>query len=360
MEARNGPIDTATIQTLPKAVLHEHLDGGLRVETVLDLADKVGYGDLPSYEIDELRDWFHQGRSGSLERYLEPFAHTLAVLQTEEAISRVAYESVEDLGADGVVYAEIRFAPSLNTMGGLSRRAVLEAAHDGFTRGTRDTGVMVGTIVCAMRQDTDSQDVAKAAAEAVDLGVVAFDLAGPEAGFPADDHIEACRTIRRAGLGLTIHGGEGDGAHSMWRALALCGAQRIGHGVHVADDTNFAEGSMTRLGPFATRVRDHQIPLEVAVSSNLHTSAYPSAEQHPFGELYRNGFNVSINTDNRLMSGVSVSGEYALAADAFGLDLSDLERTTIRAIEAGFGDYLERRRLIDTVVAPAYASERAV
>jgi adenosine deaminase len=355
MESRTDAIEATTIESLPKAVLHEHLDGGLRVETVLDLADKVGYRDLPSYQIDELRDWFHQGRSGSLERYLEPFVHTVAVLQNEEAISRVAYESVEDLGADGVVYAEIRFAPSLNIIGGLTRRAVLEAAHDGFTRASRDTGVMVAMIVCAMRQDTDSPDVAKAAVEAMDLGVVAFDLAGPEAGFPADDHIEACRTVRRAGLGLTIHGGEGDGTHSMWRALALCGAQRIGHGNSVADDTNFAEGSMTHLGPFATRVRDHQIPLEVAISSNLHTSAYPSAQQHPFGELYRNGFNVSINTDNRLMSGVSVSGEYALAADTFHLNLSDLERTTVRAIEAGFGDYLERKRLIDEVVTPAYA-----
>ena len=339
MEPLNEPIDAATIAALPKAVLHEHLDGGLRVETVVDLADQVGYSNLPSWDIDELTDWFHEGRSGSLERYLEPFVHTVAVLQTEEAISRVAYESVEDLAADGVVYAEIRFAPSLNTFGGLNRRAVLEAANDGFARASRDTGLGVGTIVCAMRQDTDSPDVAKAAVEAMDLGVVAFDLAGPEAGFPADNHIEACRTVRHAGLGLTIHGGEGDGAHSMWRALALCGAQRIGHGVHVADDTDFADGSMMNLGPFATRVRDHQIPLEVAISSNLHTSSYPSAERHPFGELYRSGFNVSINTDNRLMSAVTVSGEHALAAEAFDLNLSDLERITIGAIEAGFGDY---------------------
>lgn len=342
--------------SLPKAVLHEHLDGGLRVETVLDLAGQVGYRDLPSYDVDELRAWFHQRRSGSLERYLEPFDHTVAVLQTADAISRVAYESVEDLASDGVVYAEIRFAPSLSIADGLTREAVLEAAHDGFTRASRDTGMMFGMIVCAMRQDTDSPDVARAAAKAMDHGVVGFDLAGPEAGFPADDHVEACRIARRAGLGLTIHGGEGDGAHSMWRALALCGAQRIGHGVHVADDTDFDGASMLELGSFARRIRDHQIPLEVAISSNLHTASYPSAETHPFGELYRNGFNVSINTDNRLMSGVTVSGEYSLAAEAFGLSLADLERTTVRAIEAGFGDYVERNRLIDEVVRPAYSA----
>lgn len=340
---------------LPKAVLHEHLDGGLRVETVLELADEVGYRDLPSYDIDELAAWFHQGRSGSLERYLEPFVHTIAVMQTQEAISRVAYESVRDLADDGVVYAEIRFAPSLNTAGGLSREAVLEAVNEGFRRGSAEGGIFVGgTIVCAMRQDSDSADVARAAAAAMGAGVVGFDLAGPEAGFPADAHLEACRIAREAGLGLTIHGGEGDGAHSMWRAIALCGAMRIGHGVHVADDTDFDGTEISHLGLFASSVRDHRVPLEVAISSNLHTSSYPSESEHPFGALHRNGFNVSINTDNRLMSGVTVSGEYALATESFGLSVADLERITVDAIEAGFGDYPERRRIIDNIVKPAY------
>jgi len=339
---------------LPKAVLHEHLDGGLRPETVLDLADQIGYSELPTYDLDDLRDWFHQGGSGSLERYLEPFAHTVAVMQTEEAISRVAYESVEDLANDGVVYAEIRFAPSLNTAGGLPRDAVLEAAHDGFERASRNRDIVVGTIVSAMRQDSDSAEVAEAAARCMTSGAIGFDLAGPERGFPADDHNVACRIAREAGLGLTIHGGEGDGAHSMWRAIALCGARRIGHGVHIADETDFDGSAITTLSPFARSVRDHRIPLEVAISSNLHTASYPTLDAHPFGALYRSGFNVSVNTDNRLMSGVTVSGEYQVAAAAFDLNVADLQTITVDAIEAGFGDYSERRRLIDSVVVPAY------
>lgn len=343
---------------LPKAVLHEHLDGGLRVETVLELADEVGYRGLPSHDIEELRTWFHQGRSGSLERYLEAFEHTIAVMQTEDAISRVAYESVRDLADDGVVYAEIRFAPSLNTLDGLPREAVLDAAWDGVRRGVAEGGIVVGgLIVCAMRQDVDSTEVARVAAGAVDRGVIGFDLAGPEAGFPPDAHRQACRIAREAGLGLTIHGGEGDGAHSMWRAIALCGAMRIGHGVHVADDTDFDGTGIGYLGRFARSVRDHRTPLEVAISSNLHTGSYPSLAEHPFGALFRNGFNVSINTDNRLMSGVTLSEEYALASAQFGLSLTDLGEITVAAIDAGFGDYRERRRLIDEVVNPAYADQ---
>lgn len=343
-------------QRLPKAVLHEHLDGGLRVETILDLADAIGYRDLPTYDPQELGAWFHQGRSGSLVRYLEPFAHTVAVMQTEDAISRVAYEAVEDLADDGVVYAEIRFAPSLCTTGGLGRRAVLEAAADGFERASRDRDIVVGSIVTAMRQDTDSEQVAIDAAASMDIGVVGFDLAGPEKGFPADSYLTACLIAREAGLGLSIHGGEADGAHSMWRAIALCGAQRVGHGVHVADDTDFDGSTIDALGSFATRVRDHRIPLEAAISSNIHTSSYPDIASHPFGALHRAGFNVSINTDNRLMSGVTVSGEYALASSAFGLGVSDLGAVAVRTIEAGFGDWVERKRLIDDVVVPAYAA----
>lgn len=343
------------VADLPKAVLHDHLDGGVRVETVLELADQAGYTDLPSYDVDELRDWFHQGQSGSLERYLQAFEHTISVKQEQEAISRVAYESGVDLAADNVVYAEVRYAPSLFTEEGLSLEGVFEAANDGFERASQETGIEIRTIAVALRQDTDSAEVARVASKFLDQGVVAFDLAGPEAGYPADDYLEACQIARRAGLGLTIHGGEGDGAHSMWRALALCGAQRIGHGVHVADDTDFDGKTMKTLGSFARRVRDHRIPLEVAISSNVHTASYPSVDEHPFGELYRNGFNVSINPDNRLMSGVSVTDEYQLTVDAFGLTLADLEEITVNTVDAGFGDYPTRKRLIESVIRPAYA-----
>jgi adenosine deaminase len=352
-------IEPDTVASLPKAVLHDHLDGGLRVETVLDLADEAGYDGLPSYDADELRAWFHQGRSGSLEGYLEAFEHTISVKQEESAISRVAYECGVDLAADNVVYAEVRYAPSLFTEKGLPLEAVFEAANDGFDRAMVETGIEIRTIAVALRHLTDSADVARAAVRYLGRGVVAFDLAGPEAGFPADLYLEACQIVREGGLGLTLHGGEGDGAHSIWRALALCGAQRIGHGVHIADDTDFDGSQISELGPFARRVRDQRIPLEVCVSSNIHTASYASIETHPFGALYRNGFNVSINTDNRLMSGVSVSSEYSLATEAFGLSIEDLGLITESAIEAGFGDYPSRKRLIDTVVRPAYAEAAA-
>ena len=352
------------IATLPKAVLHDHLDGGLRVSTILEIAQDEGYRGLPTADEAALLEWFHQGRSGSLERYLEAFEHTIAVMQTPDAIRRVAHEAGLDLAGDGVVYGEIRFAPSQHRRRGLTREAVIEAALDGFAAAQRETGIVLYAIVDAMRQDTDGEAVAAAAAAYLDAGVVAFDLAGPEAGFPADDHIVACRAARDAGLGLTIHAGEGDGPDSIWRAIARCGAQRIGHGVRIVDETTSIDGDtggeIIDLAPLARRVRDHRIPLEVAITSNLDTSAFASAAAHPFGALYRAGFAVTINTDNRLMSGISLSDEYRLARDTFGLTYADLGAITGTAVEAGFGDWPTRRRLLVEVIRPAYeAADRS-
>jgi len=337
------------IRELPKAVLHEHLDGGLRIDTILEIADDEGYGELPSMDPIELASWFFQGESGSLERYLEAFAHTTAVMQTPDAIARVAYESGEDLANDGVVYAEVRYDPGLSTTRGLCREDVIEAMLDGFARASRDTGIVIYAIATALRHQTDSLDVVKAAIPFLGQGVVAFDLAGPEKGYPPDMHLDACMLARESGLGLTLHAGEGDDAHSIWRALALCGAQRIGHGVHIVDDTDFDGSSITRLGAFARSVRDHRVPLEVAMTSNLHTASFPSASEHPFGALFAQGFNLSINTDNRLMSQVSVSDEYCLASSTFDLGSEDLASITVNALEAGFGDWPERRQLIERV-----------
>jgi adenosine deaminase len=339
---------------MPKAVLHEHLDGGLRVETILEIADDEGYTDLPAADPVTLASWFFQGESGTLERYLEAFTHTTAVMQTPDAIARIAYESGEDLARDGVVYAEVRYDPGLSTRRGLHREDAIEAMLDGFSRASRDTGIAIYAIATALRHQTDSLDVVKAAIPFLGQGVVAFDLAGPEKGYPPDLHLEACMLARESGFGLTLHAGESDGAHSIWRALALCGAQRIGHGVHIVDDTDFDGSSITRLGSFARTVRDHRVPLEVAITSNLHTGSYPLASGHPFGALLSQGFNVSINTDNRLMSQVSVSDEYALAASTFGLDSGALASITINAIEAGFGDWTKRKHLVSEVRA-AYA-----
>jgi len=353
-------MDRSLIDRLPKAVLHEHLDGGLRIDTILDLADAHGYDQLPTTDADGLAAWFFQGESGSLERYLEAFGHTTAVMQTPGAISRVAYESGVDLASDGVVYAEVRYDPGLSTTKGLAREDVIEAMLDGFGRATAETGITIGVIATALRHLTDSVDVVKAAIPFLGRGVVGFDLAGPEAGYPPDLHLEACKLARENGLGITLHAGEADGPHSIWSALALCASQRIGHGVHIADDTDFNGQSITTLGRLARMVRDHRVPLEVAITSNLHTASYPTVSEHPFGALFANGFNVSINTDNRLMSGVSVSDEYALAASTFDLSIDDLVAITVDALEAGFGDWRVRDRLIDEVRRFGAVSAQAV
>jgi adenosine deaminase len=321
----------------------------LRPATILELADEQGYDGLPASDESELAAWFHQGNSGSLESYLEAFEQTISVMQTEDAISRVAYEAGVDLADQGVKYAEVRYGPSLSLRRGLTIEAVLEAVVDGFERAQRDSGIALYGIATALRHQTDSAEVATAASRYVGKGIVGFDLAGPEKGFPPEEHREACNIAREAGLGLTLHAGESDGPNSMWRALSRCGAQRLGHGVHVVQDATFADGVLTHLGSFARRVRDHQVPLEVAITSNLHTGSWAEAIDHPFGALVAAGFNVSINTDNRLMSGISMVDEYALAAETFALSTRELNAITVDALKAGFGDWPTRKALIATI-----------
>lgn len=323
------------IPSLPKVLLHDHLDGGLRPTTILELAAEVGYDGLPADTPEGLEEWFDQGTSGSLPRYLEAFTHTIAVLQTAPAIERVAYECGIDLHADGVVYFESRYAPSLSTAGGLSRREVLAAMAAGFRRAELETGVQWGIIVDAMRQDTDSVEVARVAIDARDLGVVGFDLAGPEAGFPADDHLEACRMIREANMGLTIHAGEADGPESMWRAIQRCGAHRAGHGFRIIEDCMVEDGRIVALGPLATYVRDFKVPLEVSPYSNTHTAGIEMAS-HPIRLLHDAGFNVTVNTDNRLMSRTSMTKEMTALHEELGFTQRDLERLTMRALKAAF------------------------
>lgn len=347
-------MDYENLRRLPKVVLHDHLDGGLRIATILELADEIGYRDLPASDEEGLREWFFQGKSGSLPRYLSAFEHTIAVMETATAVERVSYEAVVDLAAEGVVYAEIRFAPSLVLNRGLKREDVIESALAGFSRGTRETGTIAGLIVDAMRQEDDSEEVARAATRFSGQGVVGFDLAGPEAGYPADAHLPACRIAREAGLGLTIHAGEADGPNSIWRALARCGAQRLGHGVHIVDDTEMVDGEIKAVGELARVVRDHRIPLEVCPTSNLHTRFVERPADHPLGALYRAGFTVTLNTDNRLMSGITLTDEFAFALEYQGMCREDLRIMTVTALEAGFGDWPTRRRIITEVVDPAY------
>lgn len=334
---------------LPTALLHDHLDGGLRIETMLELADASGYAELPAKTADGLTEWFRARPTGTLEDYLEAFVHTVAVMQTAEAIERIAYEAVVDLAADGVRYAELRYAPSHSMRAGLSREDALEAMVAGLRRGTSETDTQAWAIAVALRHQTDSLEVAQAAARFSETGVVGFDLAGPEDGYPARLHTEGIALARAAGLGVTLHAGEGHGIASIVDALGPGGATRIGHGVRIVDDVTVSDGVVTALGPVARRVRDHQIPLELCITSNVHTGAVPSVDTHPLGMLHRAGFNVTINTDNRLMSGVALSAEVRLARHHLGLGADDIRSMTANALRSGFGDYATRRPLLDAV-----------
>ena len=351
-------ISRAALTALPKAVLHEHLDGGLRIETILELADGCGYQDLPASDPISLADWFDQGRSGSLERYLEAFVHTVAVMQTADSIERIAYEAVEDLAADGVLYAEIRCAPSLLTEGGLRLEEIIEAVLAGLARGEAETGTVARYIADAMRHEADSAEVARACVPFAGQGLVGFDLAGPEAGYPPDDHLPACRIIRGANLGLTIHAGEADGPDSIWRALQRCGAHRIGHGIHIIDDCLVEDGDIISLGLFASYVRSQQVPLEVCPTSNVHTGGW-HASSHPVGALHRAGFNVSVSPDNRLMSRVTMSDEFALLCEHHGFLSTDLHTLTRRAVDAAFCDWETKQRLFVEVDAGYLSAESA-
>ena len=355
-----SPLTAETIARAPKVLLHDHLDGGLRPQTVLELADEEGYRSLPAGDADGLAAWFRQAAdSGSLERYLETFAHTVGVMQTPEAVQRVARECALDLAADGVVYAEVRFAPELSTAQGMAIEDVVEAMVDGFAHGGREAAeagnpIRVGALLCAMRQDDRWEEVAGLVVRYRDAGVCGFDLAGPEIGFRPDRIPAAIALLDRAGAHRTIHAGEADGIESIRAALDGARAERLGHGVRIADEVA-ADGS---LGPLARRVCEEQVVLEVAPSSNVQTGAYASLAAHPVDRLHRLGFAVTVNTDNRLMSGVSASSELADVATAFGWSWDDVATVTERALAGAFTSDDEKRRLLTEVIRPGYAALR--
>lgn len=343
------------IRRAPKVLLHDHLDGGVRPATIVDLARENGYGDLPSTDAENLRTWFSEAsNSGSLERYLETFSHTVGVMQSVEALTRVAYECAEDLAKDGVVYAEVRYAPELHTMTGLSLERVVEAVLEGFARGGREHGIRVGTLVTAMRHQARSMEIAELAVRYRDAGVVGFDIAGAEAGYPPTRHLDAFEYLQRENAHFTIHAGEGFGLPSIWQAIQWCGADRLGHGVRIIDDID-VEGETPRLGRLADYVRDKRIPLEMCPSSNIQTGAAKSIERHPIGLLRRLSFRVTVNTDNRLMSGTTLSEEFAKLVDAFGYGWDDLQWFTVNAMKSAFAPFTDRLELINGVIKPGFA-----
>jgi adenosine deaminase len=343
----------------PKALLHDHLDGGLRPTTIIELAAQVGH-DLPSTDPDELGRWFVEAaNSGSLERYLETFAHTVAVMQTADALRRVAAECALDLAADGVVYAEVRFAPEQHLEQNLTLDEVVEAVLAGFAEGSElaaraGTPIRVGTLLTAMRHAARSQEIAELAVRHRDTGVVGFDIAGAEAGFPPTRHLDAFEYLQRENFHFTIHAGEAFGLPSIWQAIQWCGADRLGHGVRIVDDITLGD-DRPLLGRLAAYVRDKRIPLELCPSSNVQTGAAPSIAEHPIGLLRELRFRVTVNTDNRLMSGTSMSREMALLVDAFGYGWKELQWFTINAMKSAFIPFDERLRIIDDVIKPAYA-----
>ncbi len=345
--------------TVPKVLLHEHLDGVLRPKTIVELAAKAKYDQLPSKDPEELRRWFHQGANqGSLPKYLEGFAHTIAVMQTEESLERVAFEQVEDLSRDGVVYFETRFAPLFHTRGGLTHQQVISAVLKGLEEGRRAFGVPSGLIICAMRNMDVSLEMAELAVDFRGRGVVGFDLAGEEGGFPPKKHVDAFHYIQRENFNITIHAGEGFGKESIWQAIQYCGAHRIGHGTRLVDDIAIANGKAV-LGDLAQYVLDKRIPLEICLISNVHTGAAASLAEHPFKIFYQEKFRVTLNTDNRLMSDTSMTKEFEAAAETFRLTLDDFEKITINAMKSAFLPYDRRCDLIYTVIKPGYAKIRA-
>ena len=367
----NNPLTSALsapdLLRAPKVLLHDHLDGGLRPATVVDLARDTGYEGLPSTDVDALGRWFVEAASsGSLEDYLETFAHTVGVMQTADALRRVAAECAEDLAADGVVYAEVRYAPELHVTGGLALEEVVRAVNEGFREGERraaDAGhpIRVGALLTAMRHAARSMEIAELAIRHRDDGVAGFDIAGAEAGYPPTRHLDAFEYLQRENAHFTIHAGEGFGLPSIWQAIQWCGADRLGHGVRIIDDIEAADGAGThpadvRLGRLAAYVRDKRIPLEMCPTSNVMTGAAKSIAEHPIGLLRKLYFRVTINTDNRLMSGTSMTKEFTQLAEAFGYGWRDFQWFTVNAMKSAFIPFDERLAMINDVIKPGYAA----
>jgi adenosine deaminase len=349
------------IKRLPKALLHDHLDGGLRPETIIEIAQKIGYKKLPTDDPKKLADWFEEScNSHSLVRYLETFSHTIAVMQSQEAIIRVSRECAVDLARDGVVYAEVRGAPELFTEQGLTFDQVVEATLEGFKQGMAEAAregnkIRVESLLCGMRQNNRSQEAAAAVVKYRNRGVVGFDIAGPEDGFPPTNQLETFEYLRKENAHFTIHAGEAYGLPSIWEAIQICGAERLGHGVRIIDDIDFS-GDKPKLGPLASYVRDRRIPLELCPTSNLQTGAAKTYSEHPIGILAKLRFRVTLNTDNRLMSRTSMSNEMIQCVKSFGWKFADLQRVTVNSLKSSFIPFEERLEIIEKVVKPAFAA----
>jgi adenosine deaminase len=354
-------VDTEQIiKTIPKVLLHDHLDGGLRPQTIIELAAELNYKKLPTKDPKELAEWFHRGANkGNLVEYLQGFEHTTAVMQTREGLERVAYEMMEDMKNDGVVYVETRFAPVYHRAKGLYYEDSVNSVLAGLKKGKQDFGVGYGLILCGMRNMKDTVDIAELAVNFRNEGVVGFDLAGEEGGYPPKKHIEAFQYIQRANFNITIHAGEAFGKDSIWQAIQWCGAHRIGHATRLIEDIVFDKnGHVLKFGELAQYVLDKRIPLEICLLSNLHTGAVDKIENHPFGVLYKEKFRVTLNTDDRLMSDTTMTKEFLTAIKYFNLNFEDFEKITINAMKSAFIPYKERLHYIYDIIKPGYEKMR--
>jgi len=348
------------IRSLPKVLLHDHLDGGLRPQTVIELADEFNYKNLPTNNPDELAKWFHQGANkGSLVEFLKGFEHTCAVMQSKSSLERVAYEMMEDMKNDGVCYVETRFAPVFHIFNGLYLEDTVKAVLAGLEKGKKDFGVGYGLILCGMRNMKNTLEVAELAVNFRKKGVVGFDLAGEEGGFPPKKHVDAFHFIQRENFNITIHAGEAFGKESIWQAIQWCGAHRIGHATHLREDIILdEEGKVVGFGELAQYILDKRVPLEICLLSNLHTGAVDKLENHPFGILFREKFRVTINTDDRLMSDTSMTKEFLAAVKYFKLSFNDIEKITINAMKSAFIHHNERLDYIYNVIKPGFQKVR--
>jgi adenosine deaminase len=344
-------LDLEALQAFPKVSLHDHLDGGLRPQTIIELAADIGHP-LPVDNADDLAQWFAElATSGSLEGYLATFEHTIAVMQTAPNLRRVAKEFVEDLAADGVIYGETRWAPEQHLRDGLTEADAIEAVRDGLAEGMaacRDRGhdIDLRQLLTAMRQAGPTRAIAELTLRYRRDGVAGFDIAGPEKGYPPSRFLESFQLLRRQSAYYTIHAGEADGCESIWEAVQVCAANRIGHGVAILEDIQ--QGA---LGDFAAYVRNERIPLEMCPSSNVQTGSVSSIAEHPIHSLDRLGFRVTVNPDNRLMSATSMTREFALLAEAFDYTFADVSRLSINAAKSAFAPYELRRALVQRIMA---------
>jgi adenosine deaminase len=352
-------LDVERLRALPKVSLHDHLDGGVRPATVLELSEEVGHALPPeaSGGAEALGRWFVDAAdSGSLVRYLETFDHTVAVMQSAPNLRRVAREFVEDLAADGVVYGEARWAPEQHTQQGLTQAEAVAAVAEGLRDGmaaseARGRTIVVRQLLTSMRQAEPNLTAADLVLDDRSGTVAGFDIAGPEDGFAPERFLPAFVHLRTHGWPYTIHAGEAAGVDSIAGAVLACGATRVGHGVRIVEDI----GAGDVLGPVAAYVRDRQVPLELCPSSNVQTGAVASVAAHPIGRLQALGFKVTVNCDNQLMSGTTLTREMGLLVSELGYDLDGLRRLTVNAAESVFWSYPDRRRLISDVILPAYA-----